>query len=71
MQDIVPSSAASKAGLRAGDVILALGGRKVQTVEDLLAALRLHKPGDRVRVTVWRDGKKLEIDVTLSGRAVG
>jgi putative serine protease PepD len=57
--------------LHAGDVIVALGGRQVHSVEDSLAALRQHKPGDRVAVTVLRNAKKKTIDVTLSGRALG
>jgi serine protease DegQ len=70
-QSVVPNSAAAKAGLRSGDVIVELGGAPVRSVEDLLAALRRHKPGDRVSVKVSRNGKTLTFDVTLSGRAVG
>lgn len=71
VQSVVPNSAAAKAGLRAGDVIVELGGTPVRSVEDLLAALRRHKPGDRVPVKVSRNGKTITIDVTLSGRAIG
>lgn len=71
VQSVVPNSAAAKAGLRAGDVIVELGGTPVRSVEDLLAALRRHKPGDRVPVKVSRNGKTITIDVTLSGSAIG
>jgi serine protease DegQ len=71
VQAVVPNSAAAKAGLRAGDVIVGLDGTPVGSVEDLLAALRRHKPGDRVSLKVSRNGKTITIDVTLSGRAVG
>jgi S1-C subfamily serine protease len=71
VQKVVPGSAAVKAGLKQGDVIVRLAGSQVGSVEDLLAALRHHKPGDRVDVVVWRDGKKVALSVTLSGRAVG
>jgi serine protease DegQ len=71
VQAVVPNSAAAKAGLRAGDVIVELGGTPVRSVEDLLAVLRKHKPGDRVPVKVSRNGKTVTLDVTLSGRAVG
>src|SRR5207302_6834595 len=66
---VVPGSAAAKAGLLSGDLIVRFGGRPVRTVEDLLAALRHHKPGDRVAVTVIRDGKRKTLQVTLSGRS--
>ena len=68
---VVPGSAAAKAGLLSGDLIVRFGDRPVRTVEDLLAALRHHKPGDRVAVTVIRDGKRKTLQVTLSGRSVG
>jgi serine protease DegQ len=71
VQQVVSGSAAAKAGLRQGDVIVALGDTKVSAVEDVFAALRKHKPGDRVTLTVVRSGKEFELEVTLSGRAVG
>lgn len=71
VQDVVAGSAAAKAGLQPADVIVSFGGRPVRSVEDLLAALRRHKSGDRVAVAVVREGKRLTIDVTLSGRAIG
>ena len=37
-------------------------------LEDFEAALRQHKPGDQVKVTVRRDGKLIEADVTLARR---
>jgi S1-C subfamily serine protease len=68
---VVKGSAAAAAGLRQGDVIVRFGTQPVRTVEDLYAALRHYKPGDRVTLTVWRGKKKLTVDVTLRGRAVG
>ena len=70
VQSVVPGSASATAGLRAGDVIVALDGGPIRTVEDLFAALRHHKPGDHVTITVVRGGRKLDLHVTLSGRAV-
>ncbi len=71
VQAVVPGSAAAKAGLEAGDVIVALGDRRVESVEDLFAALRGRRPGEAVAVKVVRNGKTMTIDVTLSGRASG
>ena len=42
---IAPAGPAAKAGLRAGDVLTAIGTQKLTNVEDLIAALRRHKPG--------------------------
>jgi serine protease DegQ len=65
---VEPGSAAARAGLREGDVIVALDGEPIRTVEDLFAQLRQRRPGQRVSLTVVRDGDRRELDVTLGGR---
>ena len=60
-------SPARKAGLRTGDVILAIDGRKIVSVEDYQARLKNYGVGDQMRVTIWRDGKKR--DIKLEARA--
>ncbi|MFE6893696.1 S1C family serine protease [Streptomyces sp. NPDC057694] len=56
---------ADKAGLRAGDVITALGDEKITTMTSLQEALADEKPGDKVKVTFTRDGTEKSADVTL------
>ena len=56
-------SAAQRAGIDAGDEILALGGRRVEGSVD--AAIAGHQPGEVVAVLVARDGRVQSIDVTL------
>jgi serine protease DegQ len=68
---VVQGSAAAKAGLRQGDVITAIAGEKIDGVEDLLAALRKHRAGQRVALKIVRAGKTQTVDVTLSGRSAG
>jgi S1-C subfamily serine protease len=69
-------SAGARAGLRGvrnggrgtvipGDVITAVNGKKVDSVARLLAFLDDFKPGSAVKLTVWRDGKEIELAVTL------
>ena len=48
---------AAAAGLQAGDVITAIGGRPVKDLHHLHESLARHKIGDRVAVTVWRNGE--------------
>ena len=66
--DVVEGGPAAKAGLRPGDVITAVDGKQVASVEDFLAVLRPHKPGDTVTVTFLRGDASQSTDVTLADR---
>src|ERR1041385_8142173 len=55
---------ASKAGLKANDVITAVEGHKVNTTQQLRSEIRRTKPGSSVALAVLRSGKSLEINVT-------
>jgi putative serine protease PepD len=59
---------AAKAGLRAGDTIVSLGGTKISSADNLRAAINAHKPGDRVSVTYIRKGTRHTISLTLARR---
>jgi membrane-associated protease RseP (regulator of RpoE activity) len=61
-------SPAEKAGLRAGDVILELGGRRIMNLQDLTYALRSHRAGDEVEVVFSREGRSLRAKATLGER---
>jgi putative serine protease PepD len=61
-------SPADDAGLRAGDVISRIGGKDVSIPDDVTAAVADHKPGDTVRVTVLRDGRRVTVEVKLGTR---
>ena len=63
-----PNTPASKAGLRAGDVITSLGGTNVSSADELRAAINAHKPGDHVSVTYTRNGKSHTVSLTLASR---
>jgi S1-C subfamily serine protease len=62
-------SAAEKAGLKAGDVVVAIGDRTVQETGDVLGALATRAPGDEVRVTILRDRAESDATVALGGAA--
>lgn len=53
------------AGARTGDIITAFTGKKTETVADLRDAMNQHKAGDTVTVTVLRNGRSLDLSVTL------
>jgi serine protease DegQ len=68
MQVETPSPAA-EAGIQPGDIITSFNGRETATAEELIAALRSTKPGDRVQLTVLRGAKTQQITVTVAERA--
>jgi hypothetical protein len=65
---VVPDSAAARAGLREGDVLVRFGDRGVDGIEALIAALRPHRRGDEVRVLYLRDGLEHDTAATLEAR---
>ena len=51
-----------------GDIITKVGNRPVRDADDLSAAVQLFNPGQKVKLEVWRDGKRREIEVELGKR---
>ena len=58
-------SAAEKAGLQAGDVIIEADGTSVKTMDELNSIKNKHNIGDKLKVKVNRDGKEKEFTITL------
>jgi serine protease Do len=58
-------SAGAKAGLKTGDIILSAEGQEVNSPSELQAIVAEHHAGDKLVLQVWRDGKQLDITVTL------
>lgn len=63
VRSVEKGSPADRAGLRAGDVIFAVGHRNLVTARDFTASLR--QPGGSVLISLMRDRKKLDVTVTL------
>jgi hypothetical protein len=58
-------SPAAKAGVRAGDILLKLGGKSVGNLYDFAFVLRTMEPGERVNVVIQRGERKLSVEVIL------
>jgi S1-C subfamily serine protease len=65
---IVANSPASKAGLKDGDIITSVDGTRIDAAANLDEILTKFNPGDMLTMTVLRDGKTLDIPVTLGTR---
>ena len=63
-------SPAEKAGLAPGDVVLGVNGQKVDNSADLPRIIGDQKPGSVVRLSIWRDRKARDINVTLGEQTV-
>jgi putative serine protease PepD len=62
---VVTGSPADQAGIQNGDTIKSIGGKQVQTSDDLAAIIAGYKPGDKVTVVLTRGGSDKSVDVTL------
>jgi serine protease Do len=68
---VTPKAPGANAGLKNGDVITAIDGKKVQGSDDLTLAVISHAPGSQVALDVIRDGKPMKVTVTLGQRPSG
>ena len=66
---VVEGGAASEAGIRKGDVILAIDGVKITEPSTLQEQIARHRPNDTVKLSVKRDGDVKQIEVTLRNKA--
>jgi putative serine protease PepD len=62
---IAPGGPADRAGLRPGDVVVAVDDETVETFEEFVVLIRSRQPGDTVVLVVEREGKRLRVAVTL------
>ncbi len=68
VERVVAGSAAERAGLAPGDVILKINEFQLDEEHPLVNVLTRFRPGDKVRLTVVRAGKILEMEATLGTR---
>ncbi|MCP9990937.1 PDZ domain-containing protein [Streptomyces albogriseolus] len=61
----------AKAGIRPGDVITEVDGRPVHSGEELIVKTRAHRPGDRLELTLERDGEERTVSLVLGSSGGG
>lgn len=65
ISQILPGSAAAQAGLRANDVVTQINDQQIDGTHPISSILLHMRPGDKVKVTIIRDGKQQTVDLTL------
>lgn len=65
VSQVMRGEPADKAGFRAGDVIVAVNNRKVESVPDLISIIGLMKPGVKAKVEIYRGARPKTIYVTI------
>lgn len=65
---VSPGSAAEKAGVKAGDSVVGMGDARFESLLDFMKAMKGRWSGDQVVLVVKRDGKELQLPVTLGAR---
>ena len=65
VSSVEKESCADKAGLKIGDIIVELEGKKVTSVSELMSAKRGFKSGESAKLKVWRSGDYVELKITF------
>lgn len=65
VQEVSDGSGAKAAGIEPGDVVVKIEGKKVHNMAELQENLAKYRPGDKVKVTIMRDKKEKDLNVTL------
>jgi S1-C subfamily serine protease len=65
IQDVVPDSPAMKAGLKAEDLVVKVDGKEFKGLQGFVEVIKSHKKGDKITLTIFRDGNEKEVKVTV------
>jgi Do/DeqQ family serine protease len=68
IQEVMPQSAAADAGLKAGDIIIGLEGKRIKSSPELLEEVAKRRPGNKINLELIRNGTTKKIDVFLKGK---
>ncbi|MCD6579551.1 Do family serine endopeptidase [bacterium] len=69
VSDITKNSPAEKSGMKIGDIIVSIDGKKVKDSTDLAIKIASHTPGDIIILRVWRKNKYMNIRAKLSSKS--
>ena len=65
VKKVNPGSAAEKAGIKVDDIVIGIEGKLIESMEEFNKIKKNYKAGDTIKVSVYRDKKIIDLDVTL------
>ncbi|URA05991.1 serine endoprotease DegQ [Escherichia fergusonii] len=65
VSEVMPNSGSAKAGIKSGDIITSLNGKPLTSFAELRSRIATTEPGTKVKLGLLRNGKPLEVEVTL------
>ena len=68
LSGVTKGAPADQAGLKQGDIIVELAGRKIENIYDYTFALEAVKPNEEISIVVERDGERIELRITPGAR---
>jgi S1-C subfamily serine protease len=68
VSSVIADTGAARAGLQKGDIVTALNGQPIRTMEDLILAVRRSQVGDQVTLTVWRASASISVVMTVGDK---
>lgn len=68
VMNVFDNTGASKAGIKKNDIIVAVDSTPIRTMDDLILAIRRHGVGDTVKLTLWRNHSKIELEMTVGDK---
>jgi serine protease Do len=69
VQEVLPGLPAETAGVKRGDVIVAVDGKRMETVDEVVRGVSSKEPGTTLKLTVLRNGKEITLTAKLADRA--
>ncbi len=70
INEVEPGSAAEKAGIQKGDVLVQIEGKDINNYTEFVTAIQTRKIGDKIKIVVLRDGKKKKLNATLGEKVM-
>ena len=68
IREVLSGGPAEKAGIRPNDIVVSFAGEAIESMDDLVVAIRQHRVDEQVEIVVFRDGERLNLQATLGDK---